>query len=197
MSREQHTHAQSCSTRWAVHIALCFSASVYKPNQTTVWKSVAARQPEGEHRWREQKQQQQEDITEEDKPSRVRPAWWRAAWQIRFGNQSLLNSRRANIGSSRSSNSSDEEWRGQFCCVFVCRLASVRCFSERRCSCSWPVAVWRCIGSTRGRLCCGRRASCGWCFQSSSVMALQEASEVYLVGMFVDTNVLLLHLAKL
>ena len=72
---------------------------------------------------------------------------------------------------------------------------------------------WRCegcIGSTRGRLCCGRRASSCWCYQISSVMALQEASEVYLVGMFVDTNsrtsswlvafgvnVLFLHLAKL
>jgi histone H3 len=39
----------------------------------------------------------------------------------------------------------------------------------------------------------GRQMNKDFCFQSTAVLALQEALEAYLIGLFVDTNLCAIH----
>jgi histone H3 len=42
----------------------------------------------------------------------------------------------------------------------------------------------------------GRQMNKVYCFQSTAVLALQEASEAYLIGLFEDTNLFAIHVKR-
>ena len=137
MSREQHTHAQSCSTRLAVHMALWFLSECIKAEPKYGWEisrcwtvggetsaaigvTTAAAEPA---------------ITGGIiGPISARPAC------VPDGNQLLLDSRRSRSNSSSRtghSNGRKASWiksDGTNFALRLCRLASMRWLKERCCS---------------------------------------------------------------